>query len=457
MTISRARARIALGVLSLTYLVSYMDRTVLAVLQEPIKAEFNLSDWQLGLLGGPAFAILYSLTGVPIARLAERFNRARLIAACVSIWSLMTAACGMVHNYWQMLVARAGVAVGEAGGNPASHSLIADLFAPHSRARAVAIYTLGVPVGAFLGAVLGGLLAQHYGWRGTFIILGLAGALLSIIVLALIPNVTRGRFDEDTPDDSKGGADHGATPPSTMAVLRALGANRAFIQLAIASSIVVLVGYSLPAFLVSFMMRSHDLSVAQGGLVAGIVSGAGGIIGTVAAGQLADWLGPKDRRWYGWLSALAMLVACPVLIAGLLIGNVVLVTAFLTLGMALMFVYIPPTFAQIHAMVNARMRATATSIFYLIINLAGLGLGPPAVGWLSDRLAAKRMQGPVDHCFALMQQDGALADTCTDALGYGLRLALLAICVLLLWSAVHYWRAGIIFGQQEGREKYGQA
>ena len=449
MILSRARARIALVILALTYLVSYMDRTVLAVLQEPIKAEFGLSDWQLGLLGGPAFAILYSVMGVPIARMAERFDRGRLIALCVFFWSLMTALCGMANSFLQMLVARAGVAVGEAGGNPASHSLIADLFPPASRARAVAIYTLGVPVGAFLGAVVGGLLAKWYGWRETFIILGVVGGLLVVGVLALIPKVTRGQFDAAPVADEP--------PPPAMAVLRLLGANRAFVHLAIASSLVVLVGYSLPAFLVSFMIRAHGLSVAEGGLVAGIVSGGGGIIGTLAAGQLADWLGPKDRRWYGWLSAIAMLIAFPALVLGLLAGNVVLVTALLTLGMALMFVYIPPTFAQIHAMVNAQMRATATSVFYLVINLVGLGIGPPLVGWLSDRLAVSRMGGPVDGCAAVMAQGGLLAAPCTDALSYGLRYALLAICIVLVWSAVHFWRAGNILGQQGRMNGHGQA
>lgn len=435
------RARIALGVLSLTYLVSYMDRTVLAVLQEPIKAEFGLSDWQLGLLGGPAFAILYSLMGVPIARLAERFDRGRLIAICVFFWSLMTGFCGLAQTYWHLLIARAGVSIGEAGGNPAAHSLIADLFPAETRARAVSFYTIGVPLGAFLGATVGGLLTQWYDWRTTFLILGAAGAVLVVIVLVLIPPVVRGRFDATPLDD--------APPPSAMHVLRVLGKNRAFVHLAIGSALVVLVGYAMPAFLVSFMMRVHGLTVAEAGLVAGIVSGVGGLSGTLLAGWIADRLGPVDRRWYGWMSAVAMLIAFPCTVFGLLAGNVVVVTIFLTLGMALMFTYIPPTFAQIHAMVNARMRATAVSVFYLVINIVGMGLGPPLVGWLSDRLAARTLGGPMAQCAG---GTDALAAGCTEALAYGIRYALVAICIALAWSVVHYWRAGLILGRSDHLE-----
>lgn len=440
MTVSRARAGIALSVLSLTYLLSYMDRTVLAVLQEGIKAEFQLSDTQLGLLGGPAFAILYSIMGLPIARLADRFDRGRLIAACVFAWSLMTALCGIATNYLQLLLARAGVSVGEAGGNPASHSLIADLYPPEARARAVSVYTLGVPLGAFLGSALGGLLAQAYGWRTTFIVLGAAGGLLTALVLATIRNVPRGTYDTAASNEEK--------TPSARDVLRVLLANRAFIHLAAGSSLVVLIGYALPAFLASFAMRVHDLPVAQAGLVTGIVMGAGGLLGTIVAGIAADRLGARNRAWYGWISGIAMVIAFPALTLGLLADDIVIVTALLTIGMALMFIYIPPTFAMIHGMVTARMRATATSVFYLIINLIGLGIGPPLVGWLSDRLAHHTMGGDFARCSSVAA-DTALAAECGDALAFGIRYALLAINVILVWSAFHYWRAGLILGQDD--------
>ncbi len=437
MTISRVRAGIALAVLSSTYLLSYMDRTVLSVLQEDIKREFALSDTQLGLLGGPAFAILYSLTGVGIARLAERVDRGRLIAVCVAAWSLMTALCGMAQTYWQLLLARAGVSIGEAGGNPASHSLIADLYPPQNRARAISIYTIGVPLGAFLGAAMGGLLNNWYDWRTTFVILGAVGAIFTLAALGLIPKVPRGTYDAEPLQ--------GDEPPETMEVLRVLRASPVFIHLAAGSALVVLVGYSVPAFLASFMMRVHGMGVAQAGLSAGIVNGGGGLVGALAAGVLADWLGRKDPRWHGWMPGVAMLVAVPAQVLALLSGDPVWAVAGLTFGMALMFTYIPPSFAQIHAMVNARMRATAASVFYLVINLVGMGLGPPLVGWISDRLAARAMGADWTAC-ADPATVGALAERCGAAQAMGLRYALVAICFSLVWAAYHYWRAGLHIG-----------
>lgn len=439
MAVGRARAGVALAVLCLTYLLSYMDRTVLSVLQEPIKREFGLSDTQLGLLGGPAFAILYSLTGLGIARLAERVDRGRLIAACVAVWSLMTALCGVAQNYLHLLVARAGVSIGESGGNPSSHSLIADLYPPEARARAVSVYTIGVPLGAFLGAAVGGLLAQWYDWRRTFLILGAVGAVVTIIVLALIPHVPRGTYDPAPPASDR--------PPATMEVLKVLAANRVFVHLAIGSALVVLVGYSVPSFLVSFMMRVHGLQVAQAGLAAGIVNGGGGLVGSLAAGFLADWLARKDSRWHGWMPGVAMVVAVPAQVAALLVGDPALAVFGLAIGMALMFTYIPPSFAQIHGMVNARMRATAASVFYLVINLIGMGLGPPMVGWISDRLAARAM-GP--HWTACADPaTAALAQSCARAQAMGVRWALIAICFFLFWGAFHYWRAGIHIGHRK--------
>lgn len=439
MAVSRARAGIALGVLSLTYLLSYMDRTVLAVLQEGIKTEFKLTDTELGMLGGPAFAILYSIMGLPIARLADRFNRGRLIAICVFAWSLMTALCGMATSFVQLLISRAGVSVGEAGGNPASHSLIADLYPPKARARAVSVYTLGVPVGAFLGAYLGGHLAQSYGWRMTFIVLGVAGALLTLLVLATIRNVPRGTYDPTPVEQEK--------TPSAMDVLRVLIANRAFVHLAAGSALVVLIGYALPAFLASFAMRVHGLPVAQAGLVTGIVMGGGGLLGTIGSGIIADRLGATNRSWYGWVSAIAMLISFPCLTLGLLANDIVIVTALLTIGMALMFTYIPPTFAMIHGMVSSRMRATATSVFYMIINLVGLGIGPPLVGWLSDRFAQHALGGDMAQCAGVVE-DAILAAQCSNATAFGIRYALLTINIILIWGAFHYWRAGLKLGQE---------
>lgn len=437
MPLSRFRAGLALAVLMLTYLLSYMDRTVLSVLQEPIKHEFGLSDTQLGLLGGPAFAFLYSLTGVGIARLAERMDRGKLIAICVAAWSLMTALCGVAQNFWHLLFARAGVSIGEAGGNPSSHSLIADLYPPANRAKAISIYTIGVPLGAFLGAAVGGLLARWYDWRTTFLVLGAAGIGVSAIALIAIPRVPRGTYDPVPLEGEK--------PPSAVEVLAFLTRSKVFVHIAAGSALVVLVGYSIPSFLVSYLMRVHGLEVQQAGLASGIVNGGGGLVGSLVAGLLADWLARRDPRWHGWMPAIAMILAVPAQVLALLYGNTTMAVVGLTVGMALMFTYIPPCFAQIHGMVSARMRATAAAVFYLIINLVGMGLGPPMVGVVSDWLSKRAMGGASASC-PTAAVGSQLAENCASAQAMGVQYALVAVCFLLFWGSFHYWRAGIHIG-----------
>jgi predicted MFS family arabinose efflux permease len=399
--VTERAARAALIVLLLTYMMSFIDRTALGVLQEPIKREFGLSDWQLGLLGGPAFAILYALTSVPVARLAERYNRSWIIGSCLLLWSIMTLCCGLAQSYAQLLFARIGVSIGEAGGNPASHSLIADFFPPRRRARALAVYTLGAPAGAFLGATLAGWLTHLWDWRTAFLALGLGGIVLVLPVLVLIPPVTRGRFE----------ATVAATPPTTRAVLRTLVGNAAFRQFAPGAALVVLVGYAVAAFLPSFFIRVHHLGLAEVGLLAGLINGGAAALGTLLGGFAADGLGKRDVRIYGWLPAGAMLIATPCFVAGFMLDGLLPATLLLMIATAGIYTYIAPTFAQLQSMVSTRMRATAASVLFLIINLVGLGIGPPLVGLIADRR--------------------------------GIAAGLSCVSLLLVWASFHLWRAGI--------------
>jgi predicted MFS family arabinose efflux permease len=397
--LTESAAQVALVVLLLTYMMSFIDRTALGVLQEPIKREFLLSDWQLGLLGGPAFAILYALTSVPVARLAERYNRSWIIGTCLLVWSIMTLLCGLAQSYVQLLLARIGVSIGEAGGNPASHSLIADLFPPERRARALAVYTLGAPAGAFLGATFAGWLTHLWDWRTAFLVLGIGGIVLVFPVLTLIPPVTRG----DT-----GAAE---TPPSTLAVLRTLLGNPAFRQFAPGAALVVLVGYAIAAFLPSFFIRVHHLGMAEVGLIAGLVNGGAAALGTLLGGFAADRFGTRDVRIYGWLPAGMMLVATPCFVAGFMLDRIWPATILLMIATAGIYTYIAPTFARLQSMVDTRMRATAASVLFLIINLMGLGVGPPLVGLIADR--------------------------------HGIAVGLSCVSLLLVWASFHLWRAGI--------------
>ena len=448
-TPTRRRAYIALVVLLLTYMMSFVDRTALGVLQESIKHELDLSDWQLGLLSGPAFALLYSIAGIPIARLAERRSRSMILAVSLSTWSLMTMLCGLAQNYVQMLVGRIGVSVGEAGGNPASHSLIADLFPPHERGRAIALYSFGVPVGAFLGAVVAGWLAHIWGWRTAFLWLGPPGFLLAIAVLFLIPPVRRGQHDKTQ------GADIGVdvAPPPLSAVFSAFMFNPVLRQMAAGASLIVLVGYGVAAFLPSFLIRRHGLDLGEVGLIAGLVSGAGAGAGTLASGFAVDRLGGRDVRLYSWLPAVAVLVAAPCFILGFWIDIIWLSTLLLTIGTGAIYTYIAPTFAQLHNMMEARMRATAASIMYLIINLVGLGIGPPLIGTISDHMTRVVLTGAGGTATA-GQCLGASATlpACQGAAGAGISYALMIVSVLLVWAAAHFWIAGLHLGARGSQE-----
>lgn len=431
--ITQRQANVALGVLLLTYMVSYVDRTALGVLQEPIKRELGLSDWQLGLLSGPVFAVLYALMSVPIARIAERVSRSKLIAFCLFFWSLMTALCGLAQTYGQLLIARVGVSIGEAGGNPASHSLIADLFPPERRARALSIYTFGVPIGAFLGAALSGWLAALWGWRAAFLILGPAGFLLVYAVLRYIPKVPRGRFDPVVADEPA---------PSAMAVLSVLGASALFRQFAAGAAIVVLVGYGVAAFLAPFLARVHGLELGQVGLISGLVNGAAAGVGTLFGGFAADHFGKRDARFYGWMPAVMMAIAGPCFVVGFLTSSLPVATILLMIGTACLYTYIAPTFAQVQALAGPRMRATAAAVMFLIINLVGLGLGPPIIGAISDHVTASSAGVPDLAAFEMLCGATPTLAHCRAAVSSGITAGMVAVSLLLPWSAFHFWRAG---------------
>lgn len=437
----RSAAYGALLILMLTYLVSYIDRMALGVLQEPIKAELGLSDWQLGLLSGPAFALLYSVMGLPIARVAERRSRTIVLATSVAIWSAMTMLCGHARNYTQLLLARAGVSIGEAGCNPAAHSLIADLFPPQERGRAIAFYSLGAPLGALLGAIAAGWLAHHWGWRTAFVMLGPPGFILAIVILLFMPRPRRGQFDA-APAGSSAPAS-AAPPPPFRAVVTAFFGNPALRHLAAGSALIVLVGYGVAAFLPSFLVRRHGLDLESIGLLSGIINGAGAAVGTLGSGFIIDRFGGRGARYYAWFPAIMVAGAVPCFVTGFLTSSLALSALLLTLATTAIYTYIAPVFAQLHNILHPRMRATGTSIMYLVLNLVGLGLGPPLIGLVSDHMTRVAIadvveQGRASDCSG----SAASLAACQQAAGLGLSYALVIISLILMAAVAHFWRAG---------------
>jgi len=443
---TRSAAYAALLLLMLTYMVSYIDRMALGVLQEQIKGELTLSDWQLGLLSGPAFALLYSLMGLPMARVAERRSRSMVLGVSLLVWSMMTMLCGFARNYAQLLLARAGVSIGEAGCNPAAHSLIADLFPSSARGRAVAVYSLGAPAGAFFGAVIAGWLAHHWGWRSTFLLLGPPGMILAVVIWLFMPRPPRGQFDAL--------ASKPAAPPPFATAIRAFFGNAILRQLAAGSALIVLVGYGISAFLPSFLVRRHGLDLEAVGLLSGVINGAGAACGTLASGFAADRFGGGRPGFYARMPAMMVAAAIPCFVFGFLAESIVTCTILLTIATFAIYTYIAPVFAQLHNILDPSMRATGASIMYLVLNLIGLGIGPPLIGLISDYMTQVAMaraggQGQLLDCSA----SSAAKPFCQQAVGMGIAHALVVISLILAVSVAHFWIAARLLDRQSPRRR----
>jgi predicted MFS family arabinose efflux permease len=299
---SKAYLRWALLLFFLISFFNYLDRFILSVLLEPIRLEFGLTDTQLGLLSGVAFAVFYTTLGLVIARWADLGNRRTIIALALAIWSLMTVACGLVVNFAQLFLARVGVGIGEAGGVTPTNSLIADYFPPEMRSRAVSVFLLGTMVGAFLGFAIGGYLAQNYGWRLAFIVVGLPGVLLAVIVrLAIKEPRQNTRLPTWTEIFGK----------ESVGVVRELFAKRSYVHLLIAYGFYSFYALGAGQFVIPFILRSFDVSLQRIGALWGLVFGVTGIIGTFLGGILADRLSRRDIRWLMRLPAVGFLVFYP--------------------------------------------------------------------------------------------------------------------------------------------------
>lgn len=363
---------VVLTFLLLAYIFNFLDRQILGILLEPIKAEFKFTDSELGVLTGPAFALVYSLVGLPLALLADRTSRSRVITAALVSWSAFTALCGTAAGFWQLFLFRLGVGLGEAGGVAPSYALIADYFPPSRRARALAIFSLGVPIGLGTGAILGAWIAHNFSWRTAFLAMGIAGLILAPIFKYVVRD----------PPRAKGAA--APTFADLSAAIPVIARKRSFWLMAFAASLSSLCGYGLATWVASILIRSFGLSLVEAGQFLGAHLLIGGTIGVFMGGWLADRLGHRDRRWYTWLPAIAWLITAPLYAAGLMSENLVLVWLLLLIPNALNILWLGPVTAAVQHLVEAPKRATASGAFLLINNLIGLGVGPLLIGTISD-------------------------------------------------------------------------
>ena len=371
---------VVLAMLVLVYTFNFIDRQIVGILAVPIKADLGLSDTQLGLMGGLAFALFYTLLGIPIAMLADRGNRTGIITVALVVWSAMTAACGLAQNFWQLFLARLGVGVGEAGGVAPSYSLVSDYFPPHQRARALGVYSFGVPIGSALGIVFGGVIASLIDWRMAFIIVGLSGVLLAPLFKSVVREPARGRFDA-------GG--QGSAPPRIGEVVRVLLSKPSFWGLSFGASAASMMGYGLFFWLPSFLVRSYGLSLLDASLYFGAILLVGGIAGIWLGGSLADRFGAARRRAYAIIPAIAFLATIPFYVAVVISDSLALSFVLFLVPTALGLVWLGPVLSSIAHVVPPNMRATASAVFLFVNNLIGIGLGTVALGALSDILAAR--------------------------------------------------------------------
>ena len=366
-----------LFMVTLVYVVNYLDRQILAILLPLIKSEFRVSDSALGVLAGPAFAVIYATLGIPLAFVADRINRRNIIAGSMALFSLMTVVCNFATSFTHLLLARFGTGIGEAGTGPSINSIIADLYPPQQRATALAVYSAGLNIGLLLAFFGGGWIAQHYGWRAAFLVSGLPGLALVILFLLTVEEPRRGHSD--------GLADE-ADAPGLVTTAKFLWSQRSFRFIALGTSLSSFGGYAAIAFVPSFLARSHGMSPAQIGFLLAVTTGVLGFIGTALSGVIADRVGKVDLGRTMLVPVFATLIGTPFAPVFYLSPSLTWTIAALCVPSLLGAAYLGPAYAATQGLVPLRMRATAAAILLFVLNMIGLGLGPQTVGILSDLL-----------------------------------------------------------------------
>lgn len=400
-----ASAYYGLALLFLVSLFNYLDRMVISVLVEPIKRDLGLTDTQVGLVSGFAFAILYALAGLPLARIADQRSRVTLISVCLIAWSAMTALTGYARNFVELFAVRMAVGVGEAGCVPASHSLIGDLFPPHRRAFAIGVFQAGGLVGLTFGLALAGWLAETYGWRSALMAAGLAGIPLALLLFFTMPEPKRASSAHPV-----------EAHETALATVAALARRPALVHLIIGISIGAFASYGMAQWHAAFYVRSHGLGLAEIGLYAGLAGGGGGILGAIGGGLIMSKLRPRDWRWELWWPALTYGGSIPLYLGAFLLSDTAGAVAFQFASTLIAAAGGSVALSAIQSFAEPHRRATAIAIMLMLSSLIGLGLGPTAVGIMSD---------------ALTSSSGA------DSLRYALAIS----TVFLLWASTHFFIA----------------
>lgn len=456
--------------LTLVYTLNFIDRNLLGVVAQPIIAEFGLSDTEYGFLNGPPFALFYALMGIPIAMAADRYNRVVIMALCIAVWSLMTALCGFASSFIFLLIARVGVAIGEAGGTPPSNSIIADYFKPKSRANALGIFAMGVTIGGALASGFGGPIAQltdetvvsffasvgvgdiheqlgwgeNFGWRFAFIALGLPGLLIALLLLLTVKEPPRGF--SDPPGVQR------VQKASITETLKELGSKPTFWTMAMGAALVALVGYGLFGFQAPMMQRVHGMSPGTFALQYGVPLALMSAVGTFLGGYLAETLTSRSPTAVAWLPAAGLLISIPLYIWGFYMQPGTPQLLVWGAGAAAHYSYLGAQYTIGQGVVSQRSRASAIAVLLFIIALIGNGLGPQIVGILSDMFMRMQIEGAgmgdtLTNAICRARDLSALPPdqqaVCITAYGEGVRQSMTATVLFFIPAAAFYLIASL--------------
>ncbi|GAB5488470.1 MAG: MFS transporter [Parasphingorhabdus sp.] len=471
---TKAYRKYVLGMLLVVYIFNFIDRTIINILTEPIKESFGVEDWQMGLLGGPAFAILYTFVGIPIARFSERNHRVWIIAASVALWSLMTVLCGFAISFFALFLFRIGVSIGEAGCSPPANSIIADYFVPKERSTAVSVYALGIPLGNMVAYVFGGFVVGSLdgatigamfsswnwtwasglldwqsieGWRVAFVVVGVPGIIVAILVKMSIKEPPRGYTDPPEMQNKE--------QVGFVEVLKILKTKPSYWHITMGVTIASFVNYGVGQFFVSFLIRTHDMSIFDASVKIAMALALMASIGTYMSGYLADKFADRFPKALALIPMFAVAGVIPMHVTGYMTDSLWLAVPLLMVGQMLLYTYLCPLYAVPSGVVDSRMRATAVAVTLFIVNLLGYGLGPPLIGALSTILNATFLSG-IDPALSLeackASNLAAAAQTaCDSANADGLQWSMIIFKCLYIWSVFHFYMASRTIQQDMGR------
>jgi MFS family permease len=426
-----------LWMLSLAYAVNYMDRSIVGTLAQAIKLDLQLTDGQLGVLQGFAYVVLYSVTGLPLAWLAERRDRINILAVCLVAWSAMTMICGLAQSYAQLLLLRVGVGIGEAGCNPCSHSMIADAFAPQQRSRALSVYQLGATVGTTVGAMTAGLIADRVGWRMAFVIVGAPRLLLAAIL----------KLASKDPPRVEGRHTAGQMETARLApVARRIETSPALVHIIIGFTLASFVSGALGAFSQPYFIRAFGLNYGTVGLAFGLSGGLASAASLISGGRISDAMTARDGRWHVWLPIIGLAVSIPCSWLQFSAGDWRLALAWGFANGFFMNWFIIPTLSVMHKLVGVRLVATGMALILMFQNFVGLGGGPFFTGYLIDTFSQNLFAAGGHGDFRTLcpggrAHPGVAADlvrACRSSITEATRFGLQFTVLIRAWACLHY-------------------